>query len=189
MLQPSSLRRIEHPPECQTGKPQIRLGGDFDPAPGQRADRFGPGERLFPGRDSSWGRGEVTRRGSGGCLSGVGGRQAGLVPGPGHTYLISAAGCPCLGTGYPCRSKGPGWRPGAWVPHRTAKSLCAGAGPGLAGGDCGNSGRGLFSQWGSCKGDSAPRLPKCPCASGLGTDLHLQGCPQTLPGSKPLFTL
>ena len=137
-------------------------------------------------------QGHQERKGVGGRRSRVGGRQAGLVPGPGHTYLISTAGRPCLGTGYPRRSKGPGWRPGAWVPCRTARSLCTGAGPGPDGGDCGNSGRGLFPQWGSCKGDSARRPPKCPCArplTGLGTDLHLQGCPRTPPGSKPLITL
>ena len=53
VLQPSSLGRIQHPPECQTGKPQIPLGGDFDPAPEQRADHFDLGERLCPGRGSN----------------------------------------------------------------------------------------------------------------------------------------
>lgn len=189
MLQPSSLRRIQHPPECQTGKPQIRLGGNFDPAPEQRADCFGLGERLCPERGRSWGGGKVTRRGSGGRLSRVGGRQAGLVPGPGHTYLISTAGRPCLGTGYPRRSKGPGWRPGAWVPRRTARSLCAGAGPGPDGGDCGNSGRELFPQWGSCRGDSAPRLPKCPVpgpSQGWGRTCTCRGAPEPHQAQSPL---
>lgn len=118
-------------------------------------------EARSPGEEAGWGRVR---------MSGVGGRQAGLVPGPGHTYLISAAGHPCLGTGYPRRSDDPGWRPGAWVPRRTTRSLCAGAGPGPAGETVGTQGGDSFPSGGPAKATvpQATRVPLCQVPHGAG---------------------
>lgn len=97
-------------------------------------------------------------------------KEGDVVQGPGHTYLINTAGYPWLDMGYPRRSDSPRWRPGAWVPRRTARSPWAGAEPGSARETVGTQGGGSFPSWGPAKVTvpQAAQVPICQVPHSAG---------------------